>query len=143
LGLGNASNLASETLRLSAIARKESNELTSVIQQGAYPGSFQFVPFDLAGIEGIAGLVKTVMTTGSNGSPMGIKGGRRTAVKFYDALKRITRLVNLGDAKSPARDPASTTHRQMSAEEQRSAGFVPEMVRLSIGIEHIDDTIAD
>jgi O-acetylhomoserine (thiol)-lyase len=74
---------------------------------------------------------------------MGIKGGLPAAVKFYDALRLITRLVNLGDAKSLACHPASTTHRQMSAEEQRAAGIVPEMVRLSIGIEHIDDIIAD
>jgi O-acetylhomoserine (thiol)-lyase len=73
----------------------------------------------------------------------GIKGGYPAAVKFYDALKLITRLVNLGDAKSLSCHPASTTHRQMSASEQRAAGVTPEMVRLSIGIEHIDDIIAD
>jgi O-acetylhomoserine (thiol)-lyase len=74
---------------------------------------------------------------------LGIQGGLEAAVKFYDALKLVKRLVNLGDAKSLACHPASTTHRQMSAEEQRSAGVVPEMIRLSIGIEHIDDIIAD
>jgi O-acetylhomoserine (thiol)-lyase len=74
---------------------------------------------------------------------VGIKGGLPAAVKFYDALDLITRLVNLGDAKSLACHPASTTHRQMSGEEQRAAGIVPEMVRLSIGIEHVDDIIAD
>jgi len=73
----------------------------------------------------------------------GIKGGYPAAVKFYDALKLITRLVNLGDAKSLACHPASTTHRQMSQEEQRRAGVKPEMIRLSIGIEHIDDIVAD
>ena len=74
---------------------------------------------------------------------VGIKGGFAAAVKFHDALKLVTRLVNLGDAKSLACHPASTTHRQMSAEEQKSAGVTPEMIRLSIGIEHIDDIIAD
>jgi O-acetylhomoserine (thiol)-lyase len=74
---------------------------------------------------------------------VGIKGGYATAVKFHDALKLVTRLVNLGDAKSLACHPASTTHRQMSADEQRSAGVLPEMIRLSVGIEHIDDIIAD
>jgi O-acetylhomoserine (thiol)-lyase len=74
---------------------------------------------------------------------VGIKGGYASAVKFHDALKLVTRLVNLGDAKSLACHPASTTHRQMSADEQRSAGVLPEMIRLSIGIEHIDDIIAD
>jgi O-acetylhomoserine (thiol)-lyase len=74
---------------------------------------------------------------------VGIKGGFAAAVKFHDALKLVTRLVNLGDAKSLACHPASTTHRQMSAEEQRKAGVLPEMIRLSIGIEHIDDIIED
>jgi O-acetylhomoserine (thiol)-lyase len=73
----------------------------------------------------------------------GIKGGFPAAVQFYDALQMITRLVNLGDAKSLACHPASTTHRQMSAEEQAKAGVTPEMIRLSIGIEHIDDIVAD
>ena len=74
---------------------------------------------------------------------LGVKGGYEAAIRFYDALKLITRLVNLGDAKSLACHPASTTHRQMSPEEQRKAGVLPEMIRLSIGIEHIDDIIAD
>jgi O-acetylhomoserine (thiol)-lyase len=74
---------------------------------------------------------------------VGIKGGYPAAVRFHDALKLVTRLVNLGDAKSLACHPASTTHRQMSSEEQLSAGVMPEMIRLSIGIEHIDDIIED
>jgi O-acetylhomoserine (thiol)-lyase len=74
---------------------------------------------------------------------VGLKGGFQAAVKFHDALKLVTRLVNLGDAKSLACHPASTTHRQMSAEEQLRAGVKPEMIRLSIGIEHSEDIIAD
>ncbi len=73
----------------------------------------------------------------------GVHGGYPAAVKFHDALKLVTRLVNLGDAKSLACHPASTTHRQMSAEEQHKAGVRPEMIRLSIGIEHIDDILTD
>jgi len=73
----------------------------------------------------------------------GIKGGFEAAKKFYDALGLFKRLVNLGDAKSLSCHPASTTHRQMSAEEQRNAGVTPDLIRLSIGIEHIDDLIAD
>jgi O-acetylhomoserine (thiol)-lyase len=73
----------------------------------------------------------------------GVKGGFEAAKVFYDALKLVKRLVNLGDAKSLACHPASTTHRQMSAEEQLNAGVKPEMIRLSVGIEHIDDIIAD
>jgi O-acetylhomoserine (thiol)-lyase len=74
---------------------------------------------------------------------VGIKGGYAAAVKFHDALKLVTRLVNLGDAKSLVCHPASTTHRQMSTEEQRKAGVLPEMIRLSVGIEHIDDILED
>jgi len=73
----------------------------------------------------------------------GVKGGFEAAKSFYDALQLVKRLVNLGDAKSLACHPASTTHRQMSAEEQRKAGVKPEMIRLSVGIEHVDDIIAD
>jgi len=74
---------------------------------------------------------------------VGIKGGYGAAVKFHDALQLVTRLVNLGDCKSLACHPASTTHRQMSAEAKRHAGVHPEMIRLSVGIEHIDDIVAD
>ena len=72
-----------------------------------------------------------------------IRGGYDAGTRFYDALRLFKRLVNLGDAKSLACHPASTTHRQMSAEEQRLAGIGPETLRLSVGIEHIDDIIAD
>jgi O-acetylhomoserine (thiol)-lyase len=73
----------------------------------------------------------------------GVAGGFEAGKAFYDALRLIKRLVNMGDAKSLACHPASTTHRQMSAAEQAKAGVRPEMIRLSIGIEHIDDIIAD
>jgi len=73
----------------------------------------------------------------------GVSGGLAAGKAFYDALKLFKRLVNMGDAKSLACHPASTTHRQMSAEEQAKAGVKPEMIRLSVGIEHIDDIIAD
>jgi O-acetylhomoserine (thiol)-lyase len=73
----------------------------------------------------------------------GVAGGFEAGKKFYDELNLIKRLVNLGDAKSLACHPASTTHRQMSADEQRKAGVTPEMIRLSVGIEHVDDIIGD
>lgn len=73
----------------------------------------------------------------------GIKGGREAGVRFYDALDLILRLVNIGDSKSLASIPASTTHRQLNDEELASAGVTADMVRLSIGIEHIDDLLAD
>ena len=84
-----------------------------------------------------------VTTTVSSEALFGIKGGFEAGVKFYDELKLIKRLVNIGDAKSLACHPASTTHRQMSEEEQLTAGVTPEALRLCIGIEHIDDIVAD
>ena len=73
----------------------------------------------------------------------GVKGGREATRKFYDALNIFLRLVNIGDCKSLASIPAETTHRQLNDEELKSAGVAPEMVRLSIGIEHIDDLLVD
>lgn len=73
----------------------------------------------------------------------GIKGGFEKAEKFYDALNLFKRLVNIGDAKSLACHPASTTHRQMTEDEQAKAGVTPDLLRLCVGIEHIDDIIAD
>ena len=73
----------------------------------------------------------------------GVQGGFEAGVKFYDALKLFKRLVNIGDAKSLACHPASTTHRQLTETEQASVGVTPEMIRLSIGIEHIDDIVED
>jgi O-acetylhomoserine (thiol)-lyase len=72
-----------------------------------------------------------------------IRGGLPAGMRFYNALKLFKRLVNLGDAKSLACHPASTTHRQMSPAEQLAAGVGPGSIRLSIGIEHIDDILAD
>ena len=84
----------------------------------------------------------------TNGKPsalmsFGIKGGYEAGVRFYDALDLFLRLVNIGDTKSLAAHPASTTHRQLSDEELAAAGVTPDMIRLCIGIEHIDDIIAD
>src|SRR5690606_34552517 len=73
----------------------------------------------------------------------GVKGGVEAGVRFYDALKLFKRLVNIGDAKSLACHPASTTHRQLTEEEQRSVGVAPEAIRLSVGIEDIDDILED
>ena len=73
----------------------------------------------------------------------GIKGGRDAGARFIDALQLITRLVNIGDAKSIACHPATTTHRQLNEAELESAGVSQDMVRFSIGIEHIDDILGD
>ncbi len=73
----------------------------------------------------------------------GVAGGREGGARFQDALKLFTRLVNIGDAKSLACHPASTTHRQLGPDELAKAGVTEDTVRLSIGIEHIDDLLAD
>ena len=84
----------------------------------------------------LGGRVPSLMT-------FGVIGGYTAGVAFYDALKLIKRVVNLGDTRSLACHPASTTHRQMNQEEQRRAGVTPEAIRLSVGIEHIDDILDD
>ena len=73
----------------------------------------------------------------------GVKGGFEAGTKCFNALRLFKRMVNMGDAKSLACHPASTTHRQLSSDEQQKAGVTPEMIRLSVGIEHIDDIIGD
>ncbi len=73
----------------------------------------------------------------------GVVGGFEAGRRMFNALRLFTRMVNMGDAKSLVTHPASTTHRQLSAEEHRKAGVVPEMIRLSVGLEHIDDILAD
>src|SRR2546427_2451398 len=100
-----------------------------------YPG-FPDSPYHALAQKYLGGRACSLMT-------FGIKGGVAAGTKFYDALKLVKRLVNMGDAKSLACHPASTTHRQMTVEEQRKAGVSPEMIRLSVGIEHVDDIIAD
>ena len=73
----------------------------------------------------------------------GLVGGLEAGKAFYDALKLVKRLVNIGDARTLCCHPASTTHRQMTPQEQRRAGFGPETLRLSVGIEHVEDIVAD
>jgi O-acetylhomoserine (thiol)-lyase len=73
----------------------------------------------------------------------GVDNGRDGGARFQDALQLFTRLVNIGDARSLACHPASTTHRQLGPEELAKAGVSLDMVRLSVGIEHIDDLLAD
>jgi O-acetylhomoserine (thiol)-lyase len=93
-------------------------------------------PYHALALKYLGGRACSLMT-------FGIRGGFEAGTKFYDALALFRRLVNLGDAKSLACHPASTTHRQMSPDEQHKAGVTPEMIRLSVGIEHADDIIAD
>jgi len=73
----------------------------------------------------------------------GIKGGFDAGVKFIEALTFVSHLANIGDAKSLVIHPASTTHRQLDEEQQKKAGVPPDMVRLSIGLESLDDILWD
>lgn len=100
-----------------------------------YPGLEDHPDHDLAR--------KYMNGQGSGILAFGIQGGREAGARFIDALKLVVRLVNIGDAKSLACHPATTTHRQLNDEELAKAGVTPDMVRLSIGIEHVDDILAD
>ncbi len=93
-------------------------------------------PYHALAQEYLGGRVPSLMT-------FGVKGGFEAGKSFYDALGLVKRLVNIGDAKSLACHPASTTHRQMPETERHKAGVTPETIRLSVGIEHKDDIIAD
>ena len=73
----------------------------------------------------------------------GVRGGRAAGEKFVNSVSLFSHVANVGDAKSLAIHPASTTHSQLDDEQQKSAGVQPELIRLSIGIEHIDDILAD
>ena len=108
------------------------NEKVAWVKYAGFPES----PYHDLSLKYFSGRACSLMT-------FGVKGGFDSAKKFYDALKLVKRLVNLGDAKSLACHPASTTHRQMPPEDQLKAGVTPESIRVSIGIEHIDDIITD
>ena len=101
----------------------------------SYPG-LESSPYHALSQKYTAGRPSALLT-------FGIKGGFDAGVKFYDALKIFKRLVNIGDAKSLAAHPASTTHRQMTDQEQKQAGVTPDMIRLCVGIEAIEDILAD
>src|SRR5690606_13995828 len=89
-------------------------------------------------------LAKEYLTNGFGGVlNFGVKGPKENASKFIDSLQLISHLANVGDAKTLAIHPASTTHEQLSQEEQAAAGVLPNQVRISVGIEHIDDIKAD
>lgn len=87
--------------------------------------------------------VKYLRGKGGSMVVFGIKGGMVAGRKFIDSLKLHSHLANVGDAKSLAIHPASTTHSQLNEQQQRAGGITPELVRLSVGIEHIDDILAD
>ncbi len=73
----------------------------------------------------------------------GIRGGREAGRRFIDSLELVSHLANIGDARTLAIHPASTTHQQLSGEEQLATGVTPDFIRLSVGLEHIDDILDD
>jgi len=98
------------------------------------------------GLEGDSQFTKNQQYLGGKGGPMvvfGIKGGAEAGKKFIEALTLHSHVANVGDAKSLAIHPATTTHSQLNTEQQAAGGITPELIRLSVGIEHIDDIIAD
>ncbi|MCA9083894.1 MAG: O-acetylhomoserine aminocarboxypropyltransferase/cysteine synthase [Planctomycetaceae bacterium] len=98
------------------------------------------------GLPGDSNYEKAQKYLGGHGGSMvvfGIKGGAKAGSRFIESLKMFSHLANVGDAKSLAIHPATTTHSQMTEEQQKAGGIPPEMVRLSVGIEHIDDIIGD
>jgi O-acetylhomoserine (thiol)-lyase len=88
-------------------------------------------------------LLRRQMKAGSGLLAFGVKGGAEAGVKFIEAAQFMSHLVNIGDTRTLVSHPASTTHRQLSPEQQRAAGVTPEMVRLSVGLEHVDDILWD
>jgi O-acetylhomoserine (thiol)-lyase len=102
------------------------------VNYAGFPGS----PYHALAQKYLGGNATSLLT-------FGVRGGFEAGKQFYDALKLVKRLVNIGDAKSLACHPASTTHRQMPPAQQVKAGVTPETIRISVGIEHHEDIIAD
>ena len=131
-----------ETLGL-RMERHCSNALTVAKYLKAHP-KVEWVNY--AGLEDspyYATCQKITKGQGSGILSFGVQGGKEAGGRFIDALQMILRLVNIGDAKSLACHPATTTHRQLSPEELKTAGVSEDLVRISVGIEHVDDIIAD
>ena len=117
-----------------ALAVAEFLESSPYVDRVSYPFLKSSVSYDLA---------QKYLEGGSGVLSFEIKGGKDTAVKFIDSLKLVRLAVHVADARSLALHPASSTHRQLSDEDLKSVGISPSLIRLSIGIEHIDDIIAD
>ena len=128
-------SLRAERHAQNALALAEWLEEHDAVEFVWYPG-LQSSPYH--------NLAKKYLTNGFGGVlQFGIKGGKEKASKFIDNLKLVSHLANVGDAKTLAIHPASTTHEQLSEAEQLASGVLPNMVRVSVGIEHIDDIKAD
>ena len=135
-------NLGMETLAL-RMERHSSNALAVAKMLSSHP-AVEWVSYP--GLEGDAehALAEKYLPDGTSGVvAFGVKGGRNAAMKFMDSLKLAGIVVHVADARTSILHPASTTHRQLTDEQLIAGGISPEMVRLSVGIEHIDDIIAD
>lgn len=135
-------NLGMETLAL-RMESHSSNALAVAKMLSSHP-AVEWVSYP--GLEGDAehALAEKYLPDGTSGVvAFGVKGGRNAAMKFMDSLKLAGIVVHVADARTSILHPASTTHRQLTDEQLVAGGISPEMVRLSVGIEHIDDIIAD
>ncbi len=131
-----------ETLSL-RVERHVQNALTLAKWLESHP-QVEFVLYPGLESSPYRALAKKYLTNGSGAIlNFGIKGGKENGRKFIDSLQLISHLANMGDTKTLAIHPASTTHEQLSDEDQKAAGVEPNLVRISVGIEHIDDIIAD
>ncbi len=118
-----------------ALALAEFLEQHPLVSWVNYPGLKSHPSYELS---------KKYLSYGASGVlTFGIKGGRTAGMKFMEACKLIAMVVHVGDARSCVLHPASTTHRQLTEEQQRTSGVTADLIRLSVGIEHIDDLTAD
>ena len=131
-----------ETLSL-RVQRHVDNALALAQWLEAHP-SVEFVQYPGLKSSPYNELAKKYLTNGFGGVlNFGIKGKKENASKFIDSLKLVSHLANVGDAKTLVIHPASTTHEQLSVEEQIASGVQPNQIRISVGIEHIEDIKAD
>ncbi|MEQ1675876.1 MAG: PLP-dependent transferase, partial [Chitinophagaceae bacterium] len=131
-----------ETLSL-RVQRHVDNALALALWLEQHP-AVDFVQYPGLKISPYHELAKKYLANGFGGVlNFGIKGSKENASKFIDSLKLVSHLANVGDAKTLAIHPASTTHEQLNAEEQIASGVLPNQIRISVGIEHIDDIKAD
>lgn len=136
-------NPAGDVVDLAAMADMAHAHGVPLIVDNTVPTPYLCQPFEHGADIVVHALTKYMGGKASSILSFGIQGGREAGARFIDALGLITRLVNIGDAKPLACHPATTTHRQLSPQELERAGVSEDLVRLSIGLEHVDDIIAD
>jgi O-acetylhomoserine (thiol)-lyase len=131
-----------ETLHL-RMPRHSASALTVAQHLAAHP-AIDWVRYPLLAGDRHARLAARYLPRGAGGIlTFGVKGGAHAGERFIEAVQFLSHLANVGDAKSLVIHPASTTHRQLTGDEQRAAGVSPEMIRLSVGLEAVDDILWD